>query len=98
MSKHHVVNYVSLLFKSLTDSAFHEHPRCSGVCLFVESCAHAGSLTFSAFPRGLLLTFLFDMLSYLRLGNTVRADKGQTWHPDDRSERSDTTMRVGGRY
>lgn len=37
-----------------------------------------GRLTFSTFARTILLTFLFEMLSYLRLGDKMLTDKGQT--------------------
>lgn len=37
-----------------------------------------GRLTFSTFAWTILLTFLFEMLSYLRLGDKMLTDKGQT--------------------
>ncbi len=54
------------------------------------------SLTFSKFARALLLTFLLDMLSYLRVGDKMHTDKGQTLQPNDLPEQSDRPLPVGG--
>lgn len=70
-------NAIQLLFKSLSQASWCEFPLS---CLFpcVRRGGGIGRLTFSTFARTILLTFLFEMLPYLRLGDKMLTDKGQT--------------------
>lgn len=46
--------------------------------LFVSLWYYGGEKTFSKFAWALLLTFMFEMLTYLKLGDKMHIDKGQT--------------------